>query len=255
MNFLPCIYALVDPLEPEHIRYIGKTRIKRRPRSHEIEAKKCLWKDTYKLRWIRKLLLENRTYNVFFLEQFPEGTEDEILFSAEIRYIAEKKQLGHKLTNATDGGDGLLNLSQEILNERSTRMTKLWKDPKFILMMERKSKERWNNLEFLAKQKEIWTLERRRQSGARSAEVNKERIGEIRTLEGCINHSKSYYSKLNKSTEIQIENLFSRIKKHAYVVKTDPTRKERSLGMMEFLLNRIRELQTGLVLTQEVNQE
>lgn len=106
------IYGLVDPKYPDHIRYIGAATNKHRPMCHLREAHSASY-STYKLNWIRKLLSENRIYTVIILEEFFIDVSKSILTEAEKRHIKEKKQAGHCLTNATDGGDGLLNPSLE----------------------------------------------------------------------------------------------------------------------------------------------
>lgn len=106
MSFKPCIYGLVDPLEPEHIRYIGYTARTFRMIAHEKEARYSNH-NTHKLHWMRKLISEGRMFQSIILEEFEPDVATSTLISAEIRHIAEKQSLGHHLTNGTSGGDGV----------------------------------------------------------------------------------------------------------------------------------------------------
>lgn len=106
MNFKPVIYGLVDPLDSKHIRYIGSAINRDRPKRHKREAIHANY-STHKLNWIRTLLLEGREYVVVILEEFPVGIDKEILYAAEKFHIAQKYIEGHKLTNMTEGGDGV----------------------------------------------------------------------------------------------------------------------------------------------------
>lgn len=126
--FKPIIYGLVDPLEPNHIRYVGIASYVRRPRSHEYEAISSD-KNTHKLAWVRKLLSECRTYEVIVLEEFEIGVSREILIAAEIKHIADKRSLGHNLTNGTDGGDGTINPTPEIRAKWSQAQSSRYQDP------------------------------------------------------------------------------------------------------------------------------
>jgi hypothetical protein len=97
------IYVLTDPLEPDHIRYVGYSRHlpETRLRRHIIEARSS-HKDsrTYKNTWVRKLLRENRIPTALWIEATSDPDE------AEKRWIQKLKAEGHSLTNGTDGGIG-----------------------------------------------------------------------------------------------------------------------------------------------------
>lgn len=98
------IYGLYDPLEPGHVRYIGKTQLDPISRLTEhIRNTLNFKKQTYKLNWLRKVLLENRVPKIFIIN---ETSTEENAFIFEKLYIREHRKAGHKLTNATDGGEG-----------------------------------------------------------------------------------------------------------------------------------------------------
>ena len=98
------IYALIDPRSGE-IRYIGKTvrTAHRRLRRH---LARCYLDegDTHKNRWLRQLLALGIEPRIEILERC--STEDELTV-AECRHIAEHRALGCRLTNSTDGGEGM----------------------------------------------------------------------------------------------------------------------------------------------------
>lgn len=100
------VYALIDSSNPTEMRYIGKTcdaTPEGRRTSHINEAKKSL-EQTYKLRWIRKVLKANGTIAVTIVE---DNLTEEESFQRETYYIDYYKSLGHRLTNATSGGEGI----------------------------------------------------------------------------------------------------------------------------------------------------
>lgn len=71
-----------------------------RPRSHASYANR---EDTYKARWIRKILRSGTMYGIRVLE---ECSDFETVVVAEIRWIDEGRKRGWPLTNTTDGGEG-----------------------------------------------------------------------------------------------------------------------------------------------------
>lgn len=103
ISSLKCnIYGIVDSRNPQEFRYVGKTpySIEERLIKHIREAKSG--KKTYKCDWIRKLLKENATPVAVLIDSVP-------LFQWifwEKYYIKHYKDSGHRLTNATDGGEG-----------------------------------------------------------------------------------------------------------------------------------------------------
>lgn len=102
------IYALVDPITQE-IKYIGKTKkkVRDRLREHIGEAKSYRNKN-YRVDWIRSLLSENLVPNIFILEKCKDWQ------NAEKFWIKLCKNQGCKLTNLTEGGDGVVNGLPEI---------------------------------------------------------------------------------------------------------------------------------------------
>lgn len=102
------IYALIDPLCPDRIRYIGMTtRNPNRPTSHAKNARRKNAKLNYLVHWIRALQAEGREPAVIILEEFGEGTAIEVVCEAEMEFISVAKERGHELTNLTIGGDGV----------------------------------------------------------------------------------------------------------------------------------------------------
>jgi len=97
------IYGLLDPRTNE-VRYIGKSSTgMKRPNLHRKPS--CLAKDnTYKAHWIRALQREGLTYKIEVLEYV--SSRDE-LNAAERYWIEEARSHSWRLTNLTDGGDGL----------------------------------------------------------------------------------------------------------------------------------------------------
>lgn len=104
------IYALCDP-ETGEVRYVGRTDdIKRRLAIH-LSAARSSGPRTHCANWIRSLLLQGKEPDVDVLDYVPVDQAHHM----EREYIALWRYLiGDRLTNLTDGGDGLLNPSPEV---------------------------------------------------------------------------------------------------------------------------------------------
>jgi hypothetical protein len=110
--FRPFIYGLVDPLEPNHIRYVGvASKYAGRPFIHAQLARRESTEPSHPINWIRKLQREGRDPVVMILEEFPENVSRDIspgslLGFVEDSYINSLRAIGHKLTNQAPGGQG-----------------------------------------------------------------------------------------------------------------------------------------------------
>lgn len=101
------IYALLDPLTKE-VRYIGKTvDISRRYKETLYQAKK---NKTYKANWIKALKKKGLKPLLEIIDIV--NFEEESFW--EKHYISLFKSWGFKLTNATDGGEGLAGVKKSI---------------------------------------------------------------------------------------------------------------------------------------------
>lgn len=100
------IYALLDPLNLE-VRYIGKTNanINIRFTSHLREKK-----PSRKANWIRSIRIAGRTPNIEVLEELDASSEISDWQEAERFWISYFRFMGARLTNLTDGGEGLAGL-------------------------------------------------------------------------------------------------------------------------------------------------
>lgn len=94
------IYSLNDPITKK-IRYIGYTEktLNERLAYHIKESANLKSNNTHKINWIRHLLSLELKPEIHLIEL----TDD---YSREIFWIAKMRNLGEKLTNGTDGGDG-----------------------------------------------------------------------------------------------------------------------------------------------------
>lgn len=92
------IYVLIDPLTNQ-VRYVGKTTdAKRRLRRHINER---FLHDSYKDRWVRKLLENDLIPEIEIID---EVLENEWIYWEQF-YISYFKFIGSLLTNGTNGGD------------------------------------------------------------------------------------------------------------------------------------------------------
>jgi len=100
------VYCLVDPRNA-HIKYVGKSMVltpKNRLLKHLQNSN--LKPNTLKNNWIKKLKSLGLSPAIEVIEN---GFEEEnSLNEAEIYYIRLYKILGHRITNGTNGGEGML---------------------------------------------------------------------------------------------------------------------------------------------------
>ncbi len=109
MNNKAVVYALIDPRFNE-IRYIGITTQSPNQRliRHISEARHSLRRD-HRVNWIKSLL------DIGIKPEFKiiSDTTKENIFKEERKQITHFRNLGYRLTNSTDGGEGVLNPSPE----------------------------------------------------------------------------------------------------------------------------------------------
>lgn len=109
------IYGLSTNINPQDIRYIGKTNEPLQNRLNRHISQSGLNSiDTYKNRWIKSELLKGNKINIIELYKVK---PDENWQDIEIKYIAQYKINGYNLTNTTIGGDGII--SDEIIKKRN----------------------------------------------------------------------------------------------------------------------------------------
>ena len=100
------IYTLVDPREPEHVRYVGKADDpKARFRQH-LHSVKTYKKRRYVYCWIGSLLKVGVTPDMNIIEEVAYKVKEDWA-SREQHWISLYRISGHKLTNLTEGGDGI----------------------------------------------------------------------------------------------------------------------------------------------------
>ena len=125
------VYALSDPCDPTHIRYVGWANDpEHRLCMHLCEAKTD--RKTHKLDWLRSLLRRGVKPNLTILAG---ATNQSDVLELERQYISELRAQGHVLTNATAGGDGLLAPSEETRTKMSLKasqsLRERWKNPNY----------------------------------------------------------------------------------------------------------------------------
>jgi len=97
------VYGLFDSADPDVIRYVGKAvSMSARLANHRWSAR---FNRTHKECWITSVLADGRTIGYAVLATA--ATHDEAK-ELEKRFIFEYRSRGYKLTNGTDGGDGLV---------------------------------------------------------------------------------------------------------------------------------------------------
>jgi len=101
------VYRLVDPTEPWHYRYVGKTKgnLERRLNIHIRYALNAYANTTHKVNWLRTLLFA-KPFRYPIIEVIESVDIEKEAFELEKHYIAKYRVEGYKLTNSTDGGEG-----------------------------------------------------------------------------------------------------------------------------------------------------
>lgn len=98
------IYALADPRNSNHIRYVGMAMQPKRPYEHIKVARKGVKSHCYN--WIRLLLADGIEPIITILEQCSECSIQKEVGEREKFYVKQLHAMGHELTNATGGGWG-----------------------------------------------------------------------------------------------------------------------------------------------------
>jgi predicted GIY-YIG superfamily endonuclease len=118
------VYALVDP--SGEIRYVGVTK---NPDSrivgHVHEAQRTT-KNSYKLNWIRSVLASGQLIEARLLEENVAKPMER-----ECYWIKRLKTEGHRLTNLTSGGDGMIDMHVVVKRDISASVTERWKDSEY----------------------------------------------------------------------------------------------------------------------------
>jgi group I intron endonuclease len=111
------IYSLASSEFPDKIRYIGMTKhlLEKRLKQHIYDSKFIC---NHRQKWMNSVLEKKYTIIINLLE-------DNLTFleavKKEIELIKLYKQNDNKLTNSTDGGEGLHNPTPEVLNKMSEK--------------------------------------------------------------------------------------------------------------------------------------
>jgi GIY-YIG catalytic domain len=114
------IYGLYDPEDTtQEIRYVGYTHFSPEQRiiEHVAGAKKAA--TTHKQKWIRKLLRKGTRPAYKILEV----TTAKDWKQRERYWIAALQEHGQRLTNSTEGGDGLVNPSKDVRRRISKKVS------------------------------------------------------------------------------------------------------------------------------------
>lgn len=98
------IYALVDPIEPGHVRYVGMATQAIRPYQHAMVACRPSTKPSHLINWVRSIQALHREPQVLVLETC--DVSRQLLGFVEKCYIKSLREIGHRLTNVAEGGDG-----------------------------------------------------------------------------------------------------------------------------------------------------
>ena len=110
------IYVLIDPRDVTNYRYVGWTccALQERLYNHICEARRK--PHTYRARWVNKLLREDVRPTIQLIEETDDYAE------AEMRWIAQLRQQGYRLTNGTDGGKGVLGARWKLTPEQRQKI-------------------------------------------------------------------------------------------------------------------------------------
>jgi len=101
------VYRLSDPAEPWHYRYVGKGKNPEgRCMAHIRHALNISAKTTHKVNWLRTLLFA-KPFRYPIIEVIESVETEKEAFEFEKYYIEKYRAEGHRLTNLTNGGEGM----------------------------------------------------------------------------------------------------------------------------------------------------
>ena len=120
------IYALVDPSTKE-IRYIGKTTQPKERLQNQCNDKSVTWRTN----WIQSVLKRGERPELVILETLSDDSDWQ---TVEKEWIARGRKAGWRLTNCTDGGDGVVNLT----GPSKDRLLRTWRGRKHTEETKRK---------------------------------------------------------------------------------------------------------------------
>lgn len=134
------IYGLFDP-ETGLLRYIGITVRPRDRFENHCNEKRGTWRTN----WIQGLREKGLKPVMYILERYPIDCDWETI---EKGWIKIAKEAGFKLTNCTEGGDGVKNISQEVREKMSSwqigrKLTEEHKRKIGLRSRERRHDEAW----------------------------------------------------------------------------------------------------------------
>lgn len=177
------LYALSDSRDRQRVRYIGYTKNPRwRLGCHLAEATSEKSKRSYKVSWIRKVIVEGATviYRPLCVVE-----NAEIAKQYEIQAIRNYKAAGHRLTNGTLGGDGIQ--GHKMPPDVIARLRAYRKTPEYLAWRSEQSRKHWSKKENRDKQraamKAVWASERGEEWRKTQAVANQVLRGQRRTPE------------------------------------------------------------------------
>jgi hypothetical protein len=128
------IYSLIDP-ETNEIRYIGKSN---NPKNRLVDhIRKSKYSNVYKNRWISKL----KEKNLSPIMNIIESVCNDMWSEREKYWIKYYKDMGCKLTNLTDGGDGG-NFGNDVNKKISEKLKGRKFTPETLKLMSESAKKR-----------------------------------------------------------------------------------------------------------------
>lgn len=113
------IYVLVDPRYEDKIRYVGKAKNPNARLTRHIREARTNMYTTYKDNWIRQLLADEVLPKLVIIEEIVTYSNYDWVVR-ERYWIAKYKEEGNNLTNATDGGEGMLGHKRSLEAIRKT---------------------------------------------------------------------------------------------------------------------------------------
>ncbi len=167
------IYTLSDPRYPNDIRYVGQTIKKLNTRLSIHIAPKSLISKTHKNNWIKSLL----EVNIIPLINLIEEVNDDEWSIREIYWINYYKSIGHKLTNSTDGGEGMLNPNEETRKKLSNANSGE-NNPNFGKKRSLETNDKINEIRVIKHTEETKLIIGEKSKGRKHTEETKQKISE-----------------------------------------------------------------------------
>ena len=194
------IYKLYDPRFPDDVKYVGKTKKSLNERLSAHLSNYFLESKTHKNNWVKSLLCDDIKPLISLIEEVSE--EDWI--QKEIFWIKYYRDLGYNLTNSTDGGEGMLNITDDI-REKLSKANSGINNPNYGKKRSKETNDKINEVRVIKHSEETKKIISEKLSGIPRSEETKKKISDSNKGKIVSEETKKKLSDANKGKIISDE--------------------------------------------------